>query len=489
MKMRGAMFALAAAALVAAGCRTEDAVIRDYRARLAAGDYAGAVDEPRKRAEEGGGTLLLWQLMTASALDLSGDAASALDWYDLAESAMAANDSQSVFSQAAGSAYAMMLNDRYFPYDGGGQDRIFTCFYKGVNYASLGRTDSARTEFNRADEHQRLWLVQREKDIAAAGERLEKDAAAYSKEKSEGTGDDSAGKSSIAVSNAMNDGSFGATLKEMFGFDIFTSGVLDKLKPADYQNSYIAHAIGVFRWLNGDGGRSHLANAKALMPRNATVRADFADCDAGRKPEDDVWVYVEDGLCPWREAWRIDLPVLLIPYAEKYVKYAGMSLPRLRECPAAASNWHANGVRLEELADVDALAKIEYDVYMRGAIKREITRTVVNVGVQAALGIVAENTSDSKTRLALQLSQYAVAAYAFASKGADTRCWAALPKRVYVARLKRPADGRLDIRADGLNAAQVILPEKGCAMVFVRKPSASAPCAVKVVSIRERPVF
>ena len=280
----------------------------------------------------------------------------------------------------------------------------------------------------------------------------------------------------------MKDGSFGNTVKEAFGFDIFTSGVLDQLKPADYQNPYAAHVCGVFRWLNGDGdGRGYLKDVLLLRPENAVAKRDFEACDHGVKPSNQVWVYVEDGLAPEREAWRIDLPLVLIPYAGKYVKYAGLSLPRLIERPSAAMEWSVDGERMQPLANVDALAKVEYDVYMRGAIKREITRTVIDVGVQVALGVAADNSGDWKVRTALVASQYAVAAYSLARRGADTRCWPTLPKTVYVAHVERPSDGKISIRADGGNAVEVALPE-GNSMVFVRKPSAAAVPSVKVLT-------
>ena len=468
-------------ALALAGCRTVNDVLVDYRTNISSGNYATAAREPSELAAEGGSDKLMWQLMSASAYDLSGDTDTALKQFDVAEDIMIENDGKSVFAQTADASYAMMLNDRYFPYDGGGQDRIFTCLYKAVGYGSKGDFVAARTELNRAAQHQENWLWERRKDLAAADQRLEKEAAEYSKEKGEGHGKDE-GQSNVAVQNAMKDGSFGNTVKEAFGFDIFTSGVLDQLRPADYQNPYVAHVCGVFRWLNGDGdGRGFFKDTMGLRPGNTVVAEDFAACDAGSKPEDQVWVYVEDGLGPEREAWRIDLPLVLIPYAGRYVKYAGLSLPRLLERPAAARSWSVGGKPMQVLANVDALAKVEYDVYMRGALKREITRTVIDVGVQVALGVTAEHVSDWKTRTALIASQYAVAVYSAARRGADTRCWPTLPKTVYVARVKRPANGTLDIKADGANAVQVKLTE-GNSMVFVRKPATGATPVVKVVT-------
>ena len=480
------------AALAMAGCRTVDDVIVDYRANISGGNYAAAAKEPEELAAKENGDRLMWRLMAASAYDLSGETEKALDNFDVAEDIMIANDRTSVFGQTAAAANAMMLNDRFFPYDGGGQDRIFTCLYKAVGYGTRSDFDAARTELNRAAQHQENWLWERRKDLAAADERMDKEAAAYAKEKSEGNSSGDGQSTGVAVQNAIKDGSFATTVKEYFMFDIFTSGVLDSLKPADYQNPYAAHVCGVFRWLNGDGdGRGYLRDAAVLRPQNSFARRDFSSCDQGWKPKNQVWVYVEDGLCPEREQQRIDLPLLLIPYAGRYVKYAGLCLPRLLVRPAAALSWTAAGVNLEQLADVDALAKIEYDVYMRGAIKREITRTVVDVGVQVALGVAAEESLRRHNEkrdgglpteyYALKASQYAVAAYSMARRGADTRCWSALPKSVYVARVARPADGVLEIRADGTPAVQVNL-KPGNSMVFVRKPSRAAAPSVKVVS-------
>ncbi len=135
---------------------------------------------------------------------------------------------------------------------------------------------------------------------------------------------------------------------------------------------------------------------------------------------------------------------------------------------------------MQTLANVDALVKVEYDVYMRGALKREITRTVVDVGVQVALGVAADNSRDWKVQAALIGSQCAVAAYSALRRGADTRSWPALPKTVYVARVPRPSDGVVRIAADGQNVAEVIVPA-GNTMVFVRKPGPLAAASVKTV--------
>ncbi len=126
--------------------------------------------------------------------------------------------------------------------------------------------------------------------------------------------------------------------------------------------------------------------------------------------------------------------------------------------------------------------KMEFDVYFRGALAREITRTVVKAGVQVALGVVAENCRDNYTRIALKASQVAAAAWAASVTQADLRCWTGLPKKVYAMRVNRPADGRIAISGAGAPVAELTLPE-GNSLVFVRKPSAQAPAVVKSVTM------
>ena len=66
-------------------------------------------------------------------------------------------------------------------------------------------------------------------------------------------------------------------------------------------------------------------------------------------------------------------------------------------------------------------------------------------------------------------------------RGADTRAWPSLPKRVFLARVERPANGRVSVTADGMPVAEVVVPE-GNSMVFVTKPGPLAAASVKVVT-------
>ena len=469
------------ACLVLAGCRTTKDVLNDYEANISYGKYDAQMSELTELSEKADGSQQMWRLMTASSLYLADRREEAVRQFDLAEDVFRRNDQTSVFAKGTQGTLAMLGNDKSFDYDGGGLDRVFTCVYRAIDFMTLGNRDNARVEFNRALQYQSNWLFDRKRDIAAAEDKMRSDVSAYQRQQKTKAQDHSA-----TVNGALANASFAASIRQNTGYDPATSGNVDQLPQAAYCNAYATHLAGVFRWLNGDGGRDELKLAAALKPSSQILARDFAECDKGVRPQNQVWIWVEDGLCPVREEWRLDLPLVLMPFVGRYLPYAGMALPVLRMRNNAANSWTASvgGIVAPflEVEDVDRLVRTEYDVYMSGALPREITRAVVKAGVQVALGVTADNVDDSNTRMALKLSQYAAAAWAASTVGADIRSWTALPKRVLALRLDRPKDGRMQLQSD----AQPILlnlPE-GNSLVFVRRTSSSASAVVKVASWR-----
>ena len=481
--------AVAAACLAAAGCRTNKQILDDYEKALLAGDYAKPVVELEEKADDGGVDELLWRLHAGGTRYLLNDFPASAEQFDKAEDVFIRNDQTSVFKQGATGSFAMISNDRAFPYSGGGEDRIFTCFYKAVDYARNGRMDAARTELNRAAQHQDNWLWERKREIAEAAEKLKADADAYSKKEggSSMAGGADRAKSDKAVSSAFSNGGFMAQVKAKCDFDMSSDGNIGAMSRKDWLNRYVQHATGVFRMLLGESdGVNYLRELAGIDPGNPLVKADLALASSGARPRNQVWVFVEDGLGPIREEWRVDLPTVVIPYLNRYVLYAGMALPYLRHRGAAFVSYNvlADGKSrpLVAIQDVDNLLKTEFDVYFRNALIREITRTVVKIGVQVALGVVADNVNDDYTRIALKASQAAAAVWAASVTQADLRSWTGLPKRVMAMRVTRPSDGRVVLTGDGsAPVAEVQVPE-GNTLVFVRKTSSAAPAVVKTVT-------
>lgn len=486
---RYAAAAVAAALFAAAGCRTNKDILNDYEKALLSGDYASPVAEIEEKAADGGVDALLWRLHAGGSRYLMNDYPASVEQFDKAEDEFLLNDQSGVFKRGSVGAFAMISNDRAFPYAGGGEDRIFTCFYKAVDYMRSGKPEAARTELNRAAQHQDNWLWERKKEIADAAEKLKEDSDAYAKKEGgkEGANGADTAKSDQAVNSAFSDAGFMSQVNSKCGFDMSSDGNVETLARKDWLNRYVQHATAVFRMLEGDADAAgYLRELAEIDPGNGLVKADLALSAGGAKPRNQVWLFVEDGLGPVREEWRLDLPTVFIPYANRYVLYAGMALPYLRYRGAAFASYSVaaggKSVPLVVVQDVDRLLKTEFDVYFRGALVREITRTVVKVGAQVALGVVADNVSDNYTKLALRASQVAAAAWAASVTQADLRNWSGLPKRVLAMRVERPADGRVVLSGDGgVPVAEFQLPE-GNSMVFVRKTSSAAPAVVKTVS-------
>jgi hypothetical protein len=483
MKKNLELLFLGVLSLVFFGCRTTKDVLDDYEKNIAIGDFKTASVEVSELAEDEDDSRLLYQLLSASAFNWGLSPQDALMYFNKAEDVFLENDKTSVFSQVGGTSLAMMTNDRAFPFNGDGQDRVFTCLYKAVNHLTINDKAGARTELNRAEQHQENWLWKHRNDIAAAKERMDKDSAEYAKNKNTENKDHSQ-----SVDNAFSNSDFSSQIKEMTGFDPATSGNLDAMSKVDWMNLYVHHVTGVFRWITGGAsdGRNFMKDLVEFQPENPLFAKDYADIQKGVTPKNQVWVYVEDGLCPKREEWRLDLPVVLIPYANRYVLYAGMALPVLRERDPAAANWSvgSNGqmLSMSHVANVDKLIRTEYDVYMRGALAREITRTITKIATQVALGIAADNTSDDYTRLGLRVAQIGAATWAATTTAADIRSWTALPKNVYAQRVESPANGVLNVSA-GLQNFTVNVPQGKNVMVFIRKTSNASNPVVQVVSL------
>jgi len=478
MNVRSCLLLVVGAAVLA-GCRTNKDILNDYERDLVSGDYRHAALEVSEKAKESGVDQLLWQLQAGGAQHLASERSAAIGYFDKAEDIFIRNDNQSVFSQAAAGAGAMMTNDRVFPFAGSGQDRIFTCLYKALDYAADNNVAAARTELNRAAQHQENWIYERRRDISAAHDRLQKEAKDYAKNNKAEVKD-----SDSSVDKAFKNASFAAQVKAKTGFDPRVDGDLDRLSLSDYLNVYVQHVCGVYRWLADGRGTEYLKSLPPMRANNAMLAADARDVSS-EKPKDQVWVYVEDGLCPCREEWRLDLPLVLIPYLNRYILYAGMALPYLRyrnhACIGYSVRSASGSHQLELLQDMDGLLKVEHDVYMRGALAREITRTIAKACVQVALGVTADNCRDSYTQIALKSSQWAAAAWAASVTQADLRSWTSLPKAVYACRVTRPADGKLVLQGGGADQVVLDLP-KGNSMVFVNKPSSLAKASVRLVT-------
>ncbi len=477
------LLGVCASCFVLTGCRSTNANLLGYELQMKAGRYGGAASMMEREASRGNRDQLLWRLLAGNAYMAAGASESAVSQLDLAEDVFLANDGASAASRGVQGARGMLGNDLSLPYRGYGQDRIFCCLYKALEYSALGNFAATRTELNRAAEHQENWLFERRKALSEAEEQLSRELSEVP-EKERVAGLDAR----QSAQTVLSDGAFLSTVRTELSYD---PGAVDlsRLAAADYANAYLAHFCGVFRWIQGDGGRDYLRDAAGLRPDNPVLKRDFQDADHGLRPRGQVWIYVEDGLCPDRVERRIDLPLGLLPGVGAYAVYAGMAFPLLRENASAAVYsvvcQEQRRLPMTLLQDVDRLIRTEYNVYMKGALPREIARATTKVAAQVALGIAANSNRDNYSAMvAARAAQAAAAAWAISTTAADLRSWTTLPKYVWMQRVDRPADGKLAVLAENNGVQEVLhldLPQ-GNTVVWIRKFTPGTTMVAKVIT-------
>ena len=427
----------------------------------------------------------MWRLMVSNAKMISGT--DAIQDFDKAEDVILNNDKK---DKSLVLVKAMAINDKFLPFAPGFQDRMFIGLDKALMYSEKGKTNEARTELNRMMQYQEFWLKERIAEINASKKAMDDSLKPAAKDEKSDLPpavvekiNELKAEAAKAYDNLLkSDTVLGLVVKNV-GFDLQNNPDISALKPQDYQNAYATHFCGIFRTLNKDNGSSFLKDAAALKPASAVVAKDYADVAANKVLKNEVWVYVEDGLCSVKEESRIDLPIGLVPFVGNYVKYMGMALPKLVERASAAENYSVGDAKMEELENIDRLLKTEYSVYMGSAVKRDLLRSLLKTLPQVAAGIMAEKMPDPMAKAGLTAAQYAAAGYALASTQADLRVWNVLPKRVMVQRVSKPADGKLVIKAD-TETFEVKVPQndgENC-IVWIRKVAKKSPFIHKVIS-------
>lgn len=472
--------------LCAAGCSTTADRLAAYEQSCLKGDFKRAesrIPTPSLESKKPGD--LLGDLHAGAAARLAGAQARSSAYFDRAEDTYAKNDTASVFSRGTAHGLALLANDMVYPYDSAGVERVFCSIYKALNEVETGNPAGARTEFNRAQQRQEDYLFERRKQIAAARvafERQKKEGDDKVRQQGGGTRTSSANWQKLQET-ILGNRTIQAEIKTQSGVDVTADKGVGALALSDYANVYVYHLGGVFRWLSGDPARGSLKTARDLRPDLKVVREDFAACDAGRAPGNNVWVYVEDGLCPRRDEFHIDLPLGLIPF-QKHLLYLGMALPKLVE-RRGASSWYrlrAGGRQadLPLLQDVDRLVRTDFKLMFKEALAREVVRVAVSASLQIISREMAERAKKDNNSTLWEVGQIAVALWSAASKGADIRSWTALPKRVYAGRIPWPADNQLLIESMAGNCPVALQTGKQ-AIVWIRWIGGNAPPVVRVI--------
>jgi len=393
---------------------------------------------------------LLWSLQAATVLRLKQDYKQSNEYFDKSEEMLNYFDYQ---NKAVDSAASVAINENIVPYVGAEYDGIMLNTYKALNFMALGDNDSARVEFNRALDRQRIAKEKFAKEIARMQEEIDKEQ----KKK------DSRAKQN--VENPEIEKILSEKYPNLYAFQAYP----------DFVNPFTNYMAGVFFDLVEDPEKAStfLKEAYGMVDDNPYIAEDMAATekvlDGQSQLKDTVWVIFENGMGPIKEEFRVDLPLFV---AKENVKYIGFALPRLVFRSKAYSYLTVKAAdksyQTKTVADMDRVIQTEF----KKDFKAILTRAIISTTAKAVAQYALDHQSNSKAKLASVL----VAVYSFATTAADVRIWTTLPKNFQVARLPMPADRKLSIEPPGGTPLNIEIPACRNALIYIRIPfTRSAP--------------
>lgn len=413
----------------------------------------------------------------------------------------------SMAGQTAGQVAAVFANDNALPYLVQEYDGIMVNTYKAMNLLQQGKIDLARVEFNRVAERQRMSAVRFQNQIAKAKEEERKENARKPPPRRSSSANGPPDIQAMisehfdecrnAVTGAMRDS------RTRGGIDSFrnrfSAGRWGAMEA--FTNPFSSYMHGIFLFVFGEDRSDREAaihwfkkagGQLSPAPRDTVSKAlALAEGDAARRLSADlkrqiVFVVFENGMGPVKTEYRLPLVLPLQLGEGTQILETSLVLPDLVERSGAFPylSIRSNGRELAQtsvVCSMDAVVAAEYRERFTWILERNILQCAVKDALQLVIAWELERRGIPRL-----LSSSLMAVCFGATKHADTRIWASLPKDFQSAVVKRPASGRLQLCPPGAPVpfATVELPEWGPSIVFVHTPAASVPPTVGVVSAR-----
>ncbi|MDR2844676.1 MAG: hypothetical protein LBV28_01125, partial [Puniceicoccales bacterium] len=343
-------------------------------------------------------------------------------------------------------AASIFLNDNALPYSGKVFERIMVSTYKGLAFLELQDVEKARVEFNRTRDWQSDAIERFSKEIA-------KEEEAVAKAKQE---------------NAVNTD---AVLKDI-RFKEEHVNVPNFIPYGDFINPFASYLAGLSALLENDFTKAVdlLKETSGMVPENKQVARDYALAKAGAPVKNQVWIIIENGLCPKLEEVKIAY-MFPVPGERGFLPVSVfLTFPKLVNRPTAQEQFHigadGNNYLAETVCDFNRVSRTEFNKTIAAVTTREIIRASVKAVAQYAANRAAEK-QPAWARLAVAATGTIVA---YATAGADTRQWTTLPANIQILALSIPADRKIHIRAN-TGETTVDIPACRNAILYYRVPT------------------
>lgn len=475
MKPTLPLLALSLGALLTTGCTSDYARNADaFHESFAAGDYAGALAaaEPMATAAEPNDAVIL-KLQLGSIQRAAGLSAAAAKTFEEAEALFSSYDASPEVSLSAEGVSAF-TNPYALPYRGRAYDRTMAATYQALSFLQAGDAAKARVAMNRA-----LFRQEDAKRLSAEKARIAREESGAAMEADARTAEAARNEAVVQASQASR-----ALLADLPSYQ-------------DYVNPFTSWLHGVFFLHRAEGAsdvekaRKSLELATALVPGNASIKADLAEAAAGHARPGapgltTVYVLHESGRAPkWNEN-KFTFPFILVDSSAPIVSVA---LPEIHPVPDSTELVAVFGgkeTKAEKLLSVDAIAaqdfKDEYPVVRNRAIASATVKGIAAFIANKAAKEAADRNSGGGGGFLMLATMIATNVYTTQSAQADLRHWSTLPKTVSMTRLTVPTGATLTLRNSlGTPGTAVKVPDGKAVILSCKTPANGGALSVQPI--------
>jgi hypothetical protein len=445
------------------GCQYESIRAAQFAARDANLPEARRLLEPMARSGFSGSHEILAWLEWGTILHDSGDHAGSTSALLSAEAGFDEQDRRPRTSISE-EFWAAATNPQNAAYRGSPTDRVLAPTIRGVNSLIGGDLDGARSAFNEASLRQSQALDQRREQIDAA-------KAARSESSREGPVNIARSAASIEQN---------AELRARFSN-------LERFEPyRDFVNPFTELLHGVVRLgARRDAGDDEravalLRSVAGMVPDHPCIGATLLDAEAsmrGIRHAGVTHVFFATGFAPWRDSFRIDLPLFLF---NDEVDYFGFSFPTLVFDDDADRSLTVETidelVRTEVVAEMDRLIAVDFREELPALITRAVIGTAAKIA--ASWGLNRATSDDETLNTAVRI---AAGLYLLSQNRADTRSWSTIPKQYQYARVRTPGSGEIRLSTLGGRETLIRAEPGAVTLVFVRSARPGVPLRVQTV--------
>lgn len=361
----------------------------------------------------------LWALQSGILAYQIGEFESANEHLNGAEVFFEGVSGENAFSSGFKSFASILLSNGMFEYSGAFYESVFINHYKALNAIMGGDFQSARVEFNRANDRQRRAKDYFADYIAKRDESIDTSKNEYS-EKTQ----------NVNLSKSYDKATeiYGAHYQNLRAYRAFEG----------YVNPYISYISGIFFLAQKDFDKaSDLLKESYAITGQKEILGDIAILESRKRnliaerTKFYTWIIIEEGRIPKKEEVRFDLPLFFV---NANVLSFNVALPVLKEYYAystayslkgTVSNKKSKDLKAFEIADISPLVANEFEMELPYTIITTLLSSSYKAYLQYFLG----------EKLGF-LGSLAGAVFSYTTTNADIRSTRILPLRFYAMRFE-----------------------------------------------------